>query len=355
MRQDEMRDGLSVRRVPDLPSHDDSASRRALSLVTFAFSATSQVRWLRDCDVVLTYLSPATVGLASWSLKRVSGVPYVLYVQDLWPETVAASGFISNPTLVVRTEAAIHRALRALYREASGVVALSPSMANLLAGRGTEVEPVSIPNWVDEETFAPAPPADVPELDPDHLWFMYAGGIGDLQALDHAVIALTHLRDRPEIGLAFVGDGVARSGLEALVREHGLERRVRFLGPRSMTEMPGLIARAEAQLVSLRDLPLFRTTVPSKLQASMACGAPVICAVAGDATEIVRASEGGVMVPPESAHDLAEAFREFADLSHEQRSAYGQRGLEYYRSELSARAGSAKLERVLEMAVGGGR
>ncbi len=56
-------------------------------------------------------------------------------------------------------------------------------------------------------------------------------------------------------------------------------------------------------------------------------------------------------MPPESAHDLAEAFRMFADLSEQERAAYGSRGLAYYRSELSAQAGAEKLEHVLETAM----
>jgi colanic acid biosynthesis glycosyl transferase WcaI len=99
LRLDEVREGVRVLRVPDLPSHDGNPLRRAASLTSFAASATAQVGWLRDVDVCLVYLTPATVGAAAMTLRATAGVPYVLYVQDLWPETVTASGFIGNPRL----------------------------------------------------------------------------------------------------------------------------------------------------------------------------------------------------------------------------------------------------------------
>lgn len=351
LRQDEVRDNVRLRRVPDLPSHDEKAVRRALSLTSFALSATSRMRWLRDCDVVLTYLSPATVGLAPWVLDRFAGVPYVLYVQDLWPETITASGFIRNNTANRLVEASLHRLLKRLYERAAGVVGISPSMTATLAERGAGVSPVSIPNWVDD-VFVPAPRERASGVDWDtRSWIMYAGGMGDLQALDHAVRALSILDNRPDIGLAFVGDGVARPGLQLLAKSLGVEDRVRFLGPRPMTDMPVLMAETAAQLVSLKNLPVFRGTIPSKLQASMACAAPVICAVAGDAADLVREADAGLVVEPENSRALARAFRNIADMGADERRAMGARGNAHYASTLSAEAGAQRLEEVLLGAV----
>lgn len=347
LRQDEVRDGIRVRRVPDFPSHDDNAVRRALSLTSFAASATSAVRWLSDSDVVLTYLSPATVGFAPWLLQRMAGVPYVLYVQDLWPETITASQFIANRSVNRRVEAALNTLLRRLYEQAGGVIGISPSMTSTLAGRGARTAPVCIPNWVDD-VFTPARPGDTSDVKwDDRTWIMYAGGMGEIQCLDNAIRAIALLADRPDIGLVFVGDGVAREGLRRLTDDLRLEDRVQFLGSRPMSEMPALMAETAAQLVSLRDLPVFRGTIPSKIQASMACGAPVICAVAGDAADLVRSADAGLVVEPENPAALAAAFRVIADMGEGERRAVGARGAAHYERELSSAAGSRRLEQVL--------
>lgn len=347
IRQFEDRDGVRLMRVPDVPSHDQSALRRALSLTSFASSATAQVGWLRNADACLVYLTPATVGAAAMALKAAAGVPYVLYVQDLWPETVTASGFIGSERINRAVESSLNVFLRRLYQGASGIAALSPTMARTLADRGSRVPPVSIPNWIDEDVFGPAEPAWLP---PGRTWLMYAGGIGEVQALHHAVRALALLSDRPDIGLALVGEGTALPGLEALARQRGVSDRLLVMGRRPMADMPGLMAAAGAQVVSLKDLPLFRGTIPSKIQASLACGAPVVCAVAGDAADLVTRSGGGIVVPPEDAGALADAFRRIADSSFEDRRAMGQRGRDTYERDLSSSAGGAMLEEMLQTA-----
>ncbi|ROR92540.1 glycosyltransferase involved in cell wall biosynthesis [Nocardioides aurantiacus] len=351
-RQREARDGLQLMRVPDVPSHDDSAWRRAASLTSFALSATAHVRWLRDADVCLTYLTPATVGLASLRLHRAAGVPFVLYVQDLWPESVTASGFIGDPRVAHAAERVIARGLAALYRRAHGVAAISPSMAATLQARGAP-RVRCVPNWIDEHIFAPALPPSRPELDPARTWMMYAGGIGDVQGLDTVIRAVARAAvSRPTVALALVGDGVAVPRLRALAASLGVEDRVVFMGPRPMSQMPTLMAQAASQVVSLKNLPLFSGTIPSKVQASFACERLVVCAVAGDAATVVR-DAGGLTVPPEDVSSLAQAFVEVASMSAARRDELGRQARRYYLEHLGAGSGAAALEGMLEDAVNG--
>ena len=351
LRRHEMREGVQLLRVPDVPSHDDNGLRRAASLISFSASATLQVGWLRKVDACLVYLTPATVGAAAMALRAVAGVPYVLYVQDLWPETVTASGFIGDERAARAVERGITAFLTRLYRRADGIAAISPTMARTLGARGAAVEPESVPNWVDEVVFRPvSAPISEEALPPGRSWVMYAGGVGEVQALEHAVHAVALLKDRPDIGLVVVGDGVARPGLEALAQRLGLVDRVRFVGPRPMADMPGLMAGSIAQLVTLRDLELFRGTIPSKVQASMACGSPVICAVAGDAAALVERERCGVTAAPEDPTQLAAAMLALVDMPPEERAAMGARGRAAYLRELGATAGAERLERMLSAA-----
>jgi glycosyltransferase involved in cell wall biosynthesis len=158
---------------------------------------------------------------------------------------------------------------------------------------------------------------------------------------------LAVLDDRPDLALALVGTGVAVPRLRQLAADLALGDRVRFLGSFAMDEMPAVIAEADAQLVSLQDLPLFRGTIPSKLQASMACGAPIVCSVAGDAADIVRRAECGFVSRPEDPASLADAFRRLADASPEELTAMGGRARATYVSELGEASGAAALEGLL--------
>lgn len=342
--------GMTVTRVPLWPTHDSSAVRRALGLTSFAASATLQTGVLRDVDVCLVYLSPATVALPATVLKKRRGTPYVLYVQDLWPDTVLQSGFIHNQAVASRVERTINRLLAYAYKEAAHLAVIAPGMRDLLTQRGVPRSKISvIPNWIDEAAFQPADPDPslVDLLDRDSFWLMYAGGVGQLQGLETAVKAIAGLPDEPSIKLVIVGDGVALPRIKEEARFLGVEHRVAFLPPRPLGDMSAVLSAADAQLVSLRDVRLFEATIPSKLQASMACGLPVIVSAPGDAAAIVESSGGGIACQAEDPAALAAAMLRLARTPAGQRKAMGLRGRHYYETHMSESAGAKALENVL--------
>ena len=354
LRHFETRDGIRLLRVPLHASHDSSGIHRSLTLSSFAASAALQVSWLRSVDVCLVYLTPATVGVAARILRRLAGVPYLLNVQDLWPESVTASGFLGNGRLASAVACAINLFLRGLYRHAAATVAIAPTMARMLEQRGVPGDRSHVVyNWVDESIFAPVAAPMHRELTPERIWIMYAGGIGTLQGLDASVTALSLMGDRPDVCLALVGDGVAAPGLRRLATRLGVADRVLFLGNRPMAAMPELMAQADAQLVSLQDRPLFRATIPSKLQSVLAGGHPVVCAVAGDTADFVTRTGAGLVATAGDPAAIATAFRGIADAGLEGRRAMGLRARNAYVDRLSEAVGAAQLEQLLALAATG--
>jgi hypothetical protein len=73
--------------------------------------------------------------------------------------------------------------------------------------------------------------------------------------------------------------------------------------------MPCVWSLCDISLVSLKNVPLFKTVIPSKIFESMAMGLPIlISAPEGEATDIVKKSDSGVIVPPESPKELCRAI-----------------------------------------------
>jgi glycosyltransferase involved in cell wall biosynthesis len=111
--------------------------------------------------------------------------------------------------------------------------------------------------------------------------------------------------------------------------------------------MAALYAAADFQLVTLRDLPMFRGTIPSKLQAALACGSPVLVSVPGDCAELVERAGVGLACPPEDWRALADRMRQAAKLPAAERAEMGRRALETYRSLMSLRSGVDAIEEML--------
>ncbi|MCC7053581.1 MAG: glycosyltransferase family 4 protein [Gemmatimonadaceae bacterium] len=345
---DQMVDGIRVRRVWLYPSHDRGALKRVANYVSFALSAAvSGFRGLPRPDVIYAYHPPITIGIPAVVLGRRWRVPFVLDVQDLWPDTVAASGMMSRPALL----GILQRFCAYVYRSAAHVVVLSPGFRTELVARGLPSERVTvIPNWSPEATSSGEPDAAAERAAlgfGDRLVVLFAGTMGVSQHLQVVLDAAREAHTRvPAALFVFIGGGTDRATLEAAAA--GLPN-VRFLPRRSMAEMPPLLAAADVLLVHLRDEPLFRITIPSKTQAYLAAGRPILMAVRGDAAAMVAAAGAGMVVPPDDAAALVDAVAALAALGPAGRDALGRAGREYYAAHLSLDAGVTAFERVFSL------
>ncbi|GIJ52273.1 glycosyltransferase WbuB [Virgisporangium aliadipatigenens] len=348
--------GVLVRRVPLYPSHDANGLRRAANYLSFAATSTvAGLSHLHGAQALYVYHPPATAFAGAALLRLVDRVPVVLHVQDIWPDSVTLSPMSPGG----RSGRVVHQALsatmRRVYRAAHSIAVIAPSMKELLVERGADPEKVHVVlNWADERLFHPAPTTGAARRELggySRRVVVFAGNLGAFQGLETAVRAAAAAEHVAPIDLVIIGSGTAEASLRRLVADLGAGN-IRFLGRRSPEQMAPLYAAADFQLVCLRDLDIFRGTVPSKLQAALACGAPVIVAVPGDAANIVNEAGCGLVAPPEDWKVLANRFIEagtmrggrWAEMAHAARETYTRR--------MSLRVGVGRLEALLTAAAG---
>lgn len=352
LRQRERMDGILVNRVPLYPSHDTSAIRRALNYASFGLSAaTIGACSVRRPDVVYVYHPPATIAFPAIALKTFRRAPFVLDIQDLWPDTLAATGMLSNRSIL----SAVAIGCRLAYRSAARIVVLSPGFKKALIDRGVPEAKIDvIYNWCNESAIARAQSGAgiLSEAGVEARFnVVFAGTMGRAQGLSSVLHAARLVAARaPRVQFVFVGGGVEAAALRTEAKEMGLLN-VRFLPMRPPAEVGPLLAAADVLLVHLRDDPLFSITIPSKTQAYMASGRPVLMAVRGDAADLVRAAGAGVCTAPEDPGALANAVCDLAAVNPEILSTMGEHGRAYYRRHLSREAGTARFEAVFRSVV----
>jgi glycosyltransferase involved in cell wall biosynthesis len=341
---------FNVLRVPLYPSHDQSAAGRVGNYLTYAISSTVLGRSvLRSANVALVYSSPATAATAA----MLSRIPYVLLIEDLWPDSVFASGFLTRGVARHLAETSLTWFTKHAYRRASRIAVTSPGMRDLLVRRGVPAGKVSLVyNWVDEQILHPTQP------DPtvrqrlnltDEFVVMYAGNHGPAQALEVPIRAMHELRDLPDVRLVLVGDGIQKTALRTLVEDLHL-RSILFLDRIEPERMPAAMASAQLQLVSLADRDLFRITTPTKVQSILACGQPILSCAAGDVQRIVDDAGAGFTSPPGDPIKLARAIRHAYETPRDRLRDMGNAGYRYYSSTMSEAVSAPALASLLRQA-----
>ena len=339
--QREVIDGVHITRVPLYPSHDQSAIKRVLNYASFAASATLYgVLMAKRAHVMYAYHPPLTVGVAAALIQLFRRVPVVYDVQDMWPDTLRATGMLNNPKAL----AVVAAVCNWVYRRMSHIVVLSPGFKRLLLQRGVpEAKLTVIYNWAAEAALA-APVGQVPAAFPaaDRFRIVFAGNIGKAQALDTVMDAAVLLQQRgSRVCWVLLGGGVEVARLKAVAAKHQLVNVV-FLPAVPMAEVGAYLYGADALLVSLRKDPLFEITIPSKTQAYMAAGKPLLMAVDGDAADLVRHSGGGVVAESENAEALAQAAEQLAVTSPDALATMGQNAQRFYRQYLGVSTGAGQ-------------
>ena len=349
--QREVIDGVQVTRLPLYPNHDQSAIKRVLNYASFAASALVYGLFVaKRADVMYAYHPPLTVGIAASFIRLLRRIPVVYDIQDMWPDTLRVTGMLSNPKALHLVAAVC----RWVYRRVDQIVVLSPGFKRLLVERGVPDAKVDvIYNWADEASLA-APAGQLPAAfpGPERFRIVFAGNMGKAQALDTVLDAASLLQAKSSrVCFVMLGGGVELGRLKEQVAQRHLDNVV-FLPAVPMAEVGRYLNAADALLVHLRKDPLFEITIPSKTQAYMAVGKPLLMAVDGDAADLVRQSGGGVLAESENADALAQAAEALASTPPQTLAAMGQQAQRFYRERLELAVGVGRFGAIFRQVAG---
>lgn len=215
----EQRDGVGVRRLPWCSFGKGSIGARLLGGLSFTAQAVAHgLRGPRP-DVVLVSTVPPMAPLAALALARLRGAELVYWVMDLNPDQLVALGKAAPTALSVR---ALEWMQRRVLARARTVVVLDRFMRELVLRKAPVAErTVVLPPWPHEREVVDLP-ADGNAFRMAHGFgertvVMYSGNHSVAHPLDTVLAAATRLRDDERLLFAFVGGGLAKRDVDAVV------------------------------------------------------------------------------------------------------------------------------------------
>ena len=342
--------GVTVHRVPLFP-RGNRAVGLAFNYFSFVLAASILGPWLlrgRHFDAIFVFApSPILQAIPAIVLGRLKHCPTILWVQDLWPESLVITGYIKYPPSL----RAVERIVKSIYCNVDLILVQSKAFISKVRALAGSTPIAYYPN-----SFVENPSSDKCQQI-DCLGFnhdfpvLFAGNLGSAQAVEVVLEAASILKNDEGICFVMVGDGSRRKWLIGEAENRGLKNIV-CPGYFPVEFMPALMAKAAALLVTLADTEIFRLTIPSKIQAYLAAGRPIIGCLNGVGAEIIKEAGAGLTVPAENALALAQAIRELYALPEKERLDMGGRGQAYYDQHFSHDKLVDKLIKYLEQAVG---
>jgi len=149
------------------------------------------------------------------------------------------------------------------------------------------------------------------ERDTETDYVLFAGRLHPVKGVDVLLTSWKAICSSfPSIELWIAGDGPERNTLEAAARQFSLSNSVRFLGPKTMEELPDLYRNARTVV-----LPSRREGLPISLLEAGACGAICIGTTTPGIPEIIEDGVTGFLVPPDSPEGLSATLSKVLRLS----------------------------------------
>ena len=350
----EQHEGVTILRVPLIPRGDGRARRLILNYLSFILAASVCGPWLlrgRSIDRVFVFgMSPILQAIPAIWIAYLKKSSLITWVQDLWPESLSAAGFVHNPKLLN----AVSNVVRWIYRKNDLLLVQSQAFIEpiqKMAGT-TPVRYHPNPGDFAFSNTVGAQNCPIP-FDPGFN-VVFAGNLGTVQALETILAAAEILRDEKEIALVLVGNGSRGEWLKAEIARRNLEN-VQLPGRFPLSSMPSIMSRASALLVSLVKSPIMSQTVPSKVQAYLAAGRPVIASLDGEGARVILEAGAGVASHAEDACGLADAIRTLRFTPQAELERMGQNARGYYESNFEPRFLARKLKESLLFTRRGGQ
>lgn len=327
--------GATIYRVPLIPRGQQSSVGLVLNYLSFIVFGSILGAWLlrkKSYDVIFVYgLSPILSAIPALFIARLKGTKVITWIQDLWPESLSATGYIQNNYILRLVE----QVVRFIYRHSDLLLVQSKAFEAPVRELASQTPIKYYPNSVDDFFSAPVDeePPFVSGLT-EGFSVMFAGNIGTAQGVDVIVEAALLLQEQTDIHFVVIGDGSCRENILQTVKRQGLTN-VHLPGRFPVETMPGFMKKASVLLVTLTDKPIFSVTVPNKIQAYMAVGKPIIACLNGEGARIVEEAKVGLSTPAEDAESLAKTVMSLYKMSADEKKDMGDNGQNYYQEHFN--------------------
>lgn len=308
----EIWNGINIVRIPLIPRGKTSIGMVANYLSFVASGYIVNIFTDVKADYVFTFeVSPMSQALIGCWYAKKHHVPHYLYVQDLWPENVITVTGISNPVIIKP----INKMVDYIYANSDQIFTTSPSFAETICSRLVKVNQKKVHYWPQyaEEFYHPCERKMIKEIpDDDSFKVIFTGNIGTAQGLEILPKAAELLKEE-NIKFVIVGDGRYLKEFNNEIKQRKVQKKFIMIPRQPAERIPELLCACDAAFLSFQNDPLWKKTIPAKLQSYMACGMPIIASAEGETERVIKKANCGVCCKIGDVDGLSDCIRKLAD------------------------------------------
>lgn len=267
-----------------------------------------------DYDLIYAEIPPNDVALAAAEYAEKKGIPFVVDVNDLWPEAMRM--VLDVPVVSDILFCPLKRDAEKVYSLASGVIGTSDEYRDRPFQKGERPIPretVYVGNELREFDEGAEKNQDEVRKTEGEFWVSYAGTIGTSYDIRTMVLAAEELlkRGRTDIKFKILGGGPLKEELEELALSRNISS-VEFVGYAPYDKMAAYLKASDILVNSfVRKAP---QSIVTKTGDYLAAGKPMINTCMSPEFRVKVEQDGfGINIEPEDVNILADAVERLCE------------------------------------------
>lgn len=321
--------GCNIVRVP-LVARSEGKVRLILNYISYFLFASTVGLWRvrkKKFDVVFVcQLSPVTSAIPAILYKKLYGTPVVMWVLDLWPDSLKAVGVVKSEKVL----SIINRLVRFIYNNCDLILGQSKSFVTEIRNNSSGIKVDYFPSWAEGVFDNKDAINSVNLSDGNTFDVLFAGNVGEAQDFPNLVNAIKILKKKSaQVKIHVLGDGRYLETLKEQIIQNDLVDYIKLWGRFPLDDMPKFFSSADALFVSLKNSPTFSMTIPGKVQSYMMAEKPILASLSGDGSDVILQSSCGLVSAPGDYQSLANNFESMMNCSAKELEIMGNNGKEY--------------------------
>ena len=281
----------------------------------------------KKIDLIFIFCtSPITSAIPGIILKMILKKKSVLWVLDLWSNTIIDLKIIQNKYIIK-----IFRILvKFIYDNSDLILAQSMSMRSEIK-KITNTKCIYFPSWPEENIGIGKylKKDKIIKCDKSYLKIIFAGNIGQGQSFETLIKCAKLLSKKKIIKWIIIGDGRWKKKLMKLIIKNKLRDDFILINSVPIKEIGAYLNQADALYLSLKLNETYKKTIPGKLQTYMSIGKPIIGSISGETNKIILKAKCGLVSKAEDYIALKNNLLKFYNLSMSKKNIMGKNGKIY--------------------------
>lgn len=321
----EVHNSVYVHRSLIIP-RGSSRIQLVLNYVSFVFGGfITLLKLKKPYDMIFSFqVSPMFQVLPAIWFGKMKKIPTVIYITDLWPETVEYIGKVTNKAVLYF----LSKISRYIYKNSNKILVSSDGFKFPII-KNAQVENIRyLPIYAESEYLNKNYLNNTETL----FSFVFAGNVGEAQALENLVYAVSEMDNRlTKYEIKIIGDGRKKIFIEELVKQLKLTNIFKFYGRKNIDDTVNLVINSNVALISLQSNPINDLTLPSKTQSLLAMAMPILVVGQGAVAKVILDAKCGLTASPNNHIEISKQLLKFIQMDNEKILSMSKNALDFYK------------------------